>query len=688
MSFIEFESAREKEKNRNELRNVREQMLKEAEARFHQREEREKQKLLKGDTNFLLPSIEKKLKKNEKKSKKDKKKKKSSKSKKKRKKSSSSDSDSSSDDSDKKSRKKRKKKRYSSSSSTSSSESEDEWVVKEPVTSSKSQELSSAPVRDSWMFDTTILTYSKEKKEPKKDEKKHIDSYDPTKSVKELNPYWKDGGSGLPSTANTFRKPKEDSDDKAPPRYQSHSNVQRGNWRKKDAIPEIQENPIPVQEKPPSQSSGSSESESEDEKPPENTEPKSSSMNNFLTDQQMNELGAKIVKAEIMGNEALAAQLKEKLELARECRKNVKVTPKNPQKSSSNKKDGEEIVILTKSSTKGTSRPLDFQDPFGGNCGGSKKKRQKPADTHAGGERVKFFPDDDKYDIKQMFEHEKFTTSSDGDAQFTKIAMASSKAGSSRDNLEDIFASEAYKSMSDSKISERERARAINEHQKTAKVLENCELCIDSEKIEKQLIVALGNKVYLSLPWHEGLQQGHCIISTTAHVSCSTNLDEDAWTEVNDFRKALTRMFAARKQDVIYFETVRYLHKNPHMVIHCVPSKDFEMAPFYFKKAIQESEREWSMNKQLIDLRKEKKDLRRAIPRGLPYFWVNFGMDDGFAHVIEEPERFPPNFAQEIIGGILELDARTYRKPRREHNPIPKVKRFAEWWKHYDCTRD
>lgn len=675
MSLIEFESAREKEKHRQELRNAREQMLKEAESRFLRKEQRDREKVLRGEANFLLPSIEKKLKKNNKISKKVKKEKKR-KSKHKRKKNSSSDSD---DSEDKKSSKKRKKKRYSSPSSTSGdSTSEDEWVEK---SSEKHKKPSEPLVRDSWMFEKTISTFSKEKKEPKKEERKHIDSYDPSKNVKELNPYWKDGGSGIPST---FRKPKEDSDDETEPsrNYTSKTNMQRGNWRKKESKvePPVRKQ-IPASKSTPSKIS---ESESEDEE--ENQPIQESSMKNFLTDQQMNELGAKIVKAEIMGNEGLAEQLKAKLELARECRKNVKVPEKSKDISFIDKKDVKEI-ILTKSSTHGTAKPLESQDPY---CGGrldTKKKRQKP-DTHVGGARVKYFPDDDKYDIKQMFEREKFTTSSDGDAQFTKIVMASSKAGSSRDNIEDIFASEAYKSMSDNKTSEKERARAINEHQKTTRMLESCEMCIDSEKIEKQLIIALGNKVYLSLPWHEGLQPGHCIISTTAHVSCATNLDEEVWTEVNDFRKALTRMFAARKQDVIFFESVRYLHKNPHMVIHCVPSKDFEMAPFYFKKAIQESEREWSMNKQLIDLRKERKDLRRAIPRGLPYFWVNFGMDDGFAHVIEEQERFPPNFAQEVIGGILELEPRVFRKPRREHNPIPKVKQFAEWWKHYDCTQD
>lgn len=98
-------------------------------------------------------------------------------------------------------------------------------------------------------------------------------------------------------------------------------------------------------------------------------------------------------------------------------------------------------------------------------------------------------------------------------------------------------------------------------------------------------------------------------------------------------------------------------------------------------------------------------------------------MDSGFAHVIEDQSQFPNNFAQvfisfksmtksnfelviflihisiafyfinaykffqEIIGGILNLDARLWRRPRKIHNPIPKVKQFADWWKLFDFSQ-
>lgn len=35
---------------------------------------------------------------------------------------------------------------------------------------------------------------------------------------------------------------------------------------------------------------------------------------------------------------------------------------------------------------------------------------------------------------------------------------------------------------------------------------------------------------------------------------------------------------------------------------------------------------------------------------------------------------------------MLELNPNAWRKPRKEQNPIGKVKSFAENWKSFDCT--
>lgn len=652
---------------------------------------------MKGNDQWMLPSVMAKIEKKSKKSKKHKseKKRKKEKKKKQRKRSSSSSSSSTEEDIQEKKRAKTKRKRRhstSSSSPNSSANSEDEWVEKSSE-QKDAKPAAPAAVRHDWMSGMmSIPTFSKEIKKPtgRKAPNARDDyvEYDPSKCDRELNKHWKNGNNGMPTS---FKRPDSDDDD-GPSSHSAQPSTSRsaGNWRKKTEEEERRAEFADAIQSSQSSSSESEEADMEHQKSPE-TEESLVSNRDFLTDQQINELAAKVIKAEILGDKERAMELNEKLSRARDFRSNYKerqLTNAKQQKGGNKNHrapDGEEEhVLLTKTTAKGYARPLAHgrdpdADKWGGRAG-RKVKKQKVA-THEDGQRSRFFADDDKYSLKQMFEAEKMTTSAESDSQFMKVA---SKLRNKNDDLEDIFSEEAQKRVSDDVSADRERSSAIREHQQMMKSLENCERCFDSTKMEKQLIVSLGDNAYVSLPSHEGLQVGHCIISPMQHVPCTTMLDEDVWEEVNQFMKNLVKMFGKQGKDCIFFETVRYLNRKPHMQIHCVPSKEFEMAAFYFKKAIQESESEWAQNRQLVDLKKEKKTLRQIIPKELPYFWVDFGDGQAFAHIVEDQERFPVNFAQEIIGGMLGLDAHTWRRPRKEQNPIAKVKQFADWWAPYE----
>lgn len=88
------------------------------------------------------------------------------------------------------------------------------------------------------------------------------------------------------------------------------------------------------------------------------------------------------------------------------------------------------------------------------------------------------------------------------------------------------------KDLSEAEQDDKNKNRAIRQHQELSKALDSCDKCFDSQKMEKQLIVAMGTNVYLALPWHEGLQAGHVLIVPMQHVACSTLLDEDVWSEI------------------------------------------------------------------------------------------------------------------------------------------------------------
>ncbi|XP_022114630.1 CWF19-like protein 2 [Pieris rapae] len=564
---------------------------------------------------------------------------------------------------------KRSKQKHKADDSDTNSSASDKWVE-------KAQNKDSG--HDEWMsMSGMIKTYTKDDIKPKLEKPKaHIDSYNPSTSSRELNPYWKDGGSGLPQTPEQFRKakpfvkPSDDEDsffskkNKTEDLYcHQQTNIATNNlnlsdykrsrnWRK-DREDKLKCESFEKNEETKVQKM-------------ENIEKSNSA---FLSDEKMNKLGAKIVKAEIMGDHQLVCKLKEKLEAAREYRKNNPVNI--------NEDDG---IMLISTSASGSSRPLvkNLYDGDSRSKGGKRK-----AETHDIGGRCKYFSNDDKYNLSEMFQQEKYGTNYDADAELAKI---SNKSKNPNDDLEDIFVDEISKNRNDAKDSERERQKAINQSVKLEKSLDGCEHCFDSKNMIKHLVVSCGNKVYMAVPARKSLVKGHCTLTTIQHYTCVTALDEDVWEEIMVYRKLITQFFNSQNKDVVFYETAMKLHRYPHVVINCVPlPRDVgDMASIYFKKALLECEAEWSMNKKVVDLK--GKNIRKGIPKGLPYFWIDFGVDPGFAHVIEDQSMFPKTFAEEIIAGMLDLDHTVWKNPQREYGELQrkKVMEFVNEWKPFE----
>ncbi|CAG7831460.1 unnamed protein product [Allacma fusca] len=694
-------------------------------------------------------------------------------------------------------KKKKSHKRRKTPSDSSESASSDEWVTKEdlekpkiPIGEAKvvkNQSIVTSDTvtgdRDEWMnFNEMIPTYSNDSKrsqrQAEKDAKRGKSSIEQLgQHDRELNPYWKDGGTGLPSEeveSNTnaskstssamigdgglnwlrkaflrakeqaqeegrsleeiaeerwgslqkfyemleqaeskakqsnsssstsrrdsshhsgrtrrekFQKPRyhsdsESGDERRSRKYSRHSDIRKSSssqkycdenhprnsgWRKQNPEKESQisdkeeqklqnqREPTPVQELQLSTANTSEECTDVTEEV------------KVLSDKEMNELSARILKAEMLGNEELVQTLKDKKESAEKARKDyVKTSDIKPTKTI--------IKVVLEKEDKG--------------AGPRRKIRDKPGETHKDGQRVRYFPDDDRQTLKNMFEKEKRNTVENENALFSRLAGKRVKATEEYD-MDDVFADRASSSKTDMKEKERELRDILDEDKQYKKTLENCNWCFDGNKLPRNLVISTGEKSFLCLPPYQSITEGHCLIVPMYHVPSATQLDEDVWEEMQKFRRSIVTMFSDINQDVVIFESAMFLKKHPHMYLECVPmpKETGELAPIYFKKAIQECETEWSQNKKLVDLR--KRDVRKAVPKGLPYFAVDFGMDSGFAHVVEDERNFPRNFAQEIIGGMLELDHHLWRKQKQDDFKAQrdKVMAFLKFWGPYDWTR-
>ncbi|NXK89961.1 C19L2 protein, partial [Formicarius rufipectus] len=201
--------------------------------------------------------------------------------------------------------------------------------------------------------------------------------------------------------------------------------------------------------------------------------------------------------------------------------------------------------------------------------------------------------------------------------------------------LDDMFVSKAAKRVRSGEEEEIQRRKAIREHQQLAACMEKCPYCFDSSELSKHLIIAIGTKNEITA----------MELFVVLHLMFLA-LPIDSTNSSRMFRSALVKMFEAKDLDCVFLETNMSVKKRYHMVYECIPlpKEVGDMAPIYFKKAIMESDEEWSMNKKLIDL--SSKDVRKSVPKGLPYFSVDFGLQGGFAHVIEDLHSFPYYFGK------------------------------------------
>ncbi|XP_076291702.1 CWF19-like protein 2 [Lasioglossum baleicum] len=390
---------------------------------------------------------------------------------------------------------------------------------------------------------------------------------------------------------------------------------------------------------------------------------------NTVPELDLNKLGAKIVKAEIMGDTKLVAELKIQLKEARKLATNA---------IRLNESEKDQTVILTRTDMKGVTRPLEHRNQ---STDSSRNTKRKTAQTHTAGKRTLHYFDDDKYSLQELFQREKGRSANEDDAAFTKVASRTM-------NMDEIFEEQITRVQESSKRDEKDRSLAIKEHKRLSKSLDTCHWCIDSKYMLKHMIVAMDSEICLSLPAYTSLTEGHCMITPVQHIACQLQLDENIWEKLKAYKQALYNMFAEQNKYPVFYEIYKNRHKFAHMQLECVPlPKEIgELIPMYFKKALLECETEWSMNKKIIDL--EHKDIKQAVPNGLSYFMVEFEIGKGYAHIIEDEHLFPKNFAEEIIGGMLDLDHDVWRKPRKEtfDKQREKVLKFSEIWKNYDCT--
>ena len=117
-------------------------------------------------------------------------------------------------------------------------------------------------------------------------------------------------------------------------------------------------------------------------------------------------------------------------------------------------------------------------------------------------------------------------------------------------------------------------------------------------------------------------------------------------------------------------------------------NKVFKTAPSFFTQELQNMGSDWSTHRKVIPISREKGGLRKQIPENFSYFFVDFGLDSGMAHIIEKENEFNKQNIYDVICSIIGQDPITAKNTRHVERDelIRNKKRFMKGFIDYDWS--
>jgi len=181
----------------------------------------------------------------------------------------------------------------------------------------------------------------------------------------------------------------------------------------------------------------------------------------------------------------------------------------------------------------------------------------------------------------------------------------------------------------------------------------DCWFCLSSPKVEKHLVVSIGEEVYLALA-KGPLVPEHVLILPVTHYPAGAHLPDTVWNEVEKYRKSLAKCFKEKlgKGIVLYERATNVRSIQTHCHVQAVPvALESEET---LQEHVQQCGARLNMEFEPKPNWREDDDLQKE-----QYVFFESGIDRStLLHVVPQGHRHPLNFAREVVARLLDMPER------------------------------
>lgn len=181
----------------------------------------------------------------------------------------------------------------------------------------------------------------------------------------------------------------------------------------------------------------------------------------------------------------------------------------------------------------------------------------------------------------------------------------------------------------------------------------DCWFCLSSPKVEKHLVVSIGEEVYVALAKGPLIPE-HVLILPITHYPAGSQLPDNVWDEVEKYKESLTRCFKEKLgKGLVFYEratAVKSIQSHCHIQAVPVPLDREEGFADHIRGCGArlnmefEPRPDWREDDGLQ--REQYVIFESSVPRST------------LLHLVPQGHRHPLNFAREVVARLLDMPER------------------------------